>query len=57
MTREELTREVRKAAKNGRLSCEEAHRLSEELKIPLRKIGAVCNEVKIKITSCQLGCF
>jgi len=57
MTREELTREVRTAAKNGRLSCEEAHRLSGELKIPLREIGAVCNELKIKITSCQLGCF
>lgn len=57
MTRDELTREVRKAAVNGRLSCEEAHRLSGELRIPLRDIGALCNELKIKITSCQLGCF
>ena len=57
MTREELTREVRKAAVNGRLSCEEAHRLSGELKIPLREIGALCNELKIKIASCRLGCF
>ncbi len=57
MTREELIREVRKAAINGRLSCEEAHRLSGELKIPISEIGTLCNELKIKITSCQLGCF
>lgn len=57
MTREELTREVRKAAENDRLSCEAAHRLSGELKIPLSEIGALCNELKIRITSCQLGCF
>ena len=57
MTREELTTEVRKAAVNGRLSCEEAHRLSGELKIPLREIGALCNELKIKIAACELGCF
>lgn len=48
---------VRNAATDNRLSCEAAHRIGEELKIPLREIGAVCNELKIKITACQLGCF
>ncbi len=57
MTREELIKEVRKAAVNGRLSCEAAHRLSGEMKVPLGEIGALCNELNIKIASCQLGCF
>ena len=57
MSREELAKAVRKAAVNGRLSCEAANTMAEELKVPLREIGALCNELKIKITACQLGCF
>ncbi len=55
--KERIVKAVRETAVQGRLSCEAAHRLGEELKVPLRTIGAVCNELQIKITSCQLGCF
>jgi hypothetical protein len=55
--KEQIIEAVRRTAVDGRLSCEAAHRLGEELKVPLRTIGAVCNELKIKIASCQLGCF
>lgn len=57
MDREELTREIRKRAVNGRLSCEAAHQLSGEHRVSLQEIGALCNELKIKIADCQLGCF
>ena len=48
---------VRSAAVDNRLSCERAHDLARELNVSLREIGAVCNELKIKISACQLGCF
>lgn len=48
---------VRNASVGGRLSCENAHALGKELGVTLQEIGAVCNELKIKIKDCQLGCF
>jgi hypothetical protein len=56
-TREKIIEAIRTASAGGRLSCERAHELAKELKVPLGEIGSVCNELKIKITACQLGCF
>ncbi|MDH4161960.1 MAG: hypothetical protein OEW15_04635 [Nitrospirota bacterium] len=55
--KERIIDAVRKAVVNDRLSCEAAHGLAEELGVGLGEIGAVCNELKIKISACQLGCF
>jgi len=57
MTREKIIDAIRSEIVNNRLSCEKAHELSRDLSVPLRDIGAICNELKIKISSCQLGCF
>ena len=57
MKREGLIEKVRAAAVKNRLSCEQAHELSRELDVTLGEIGALCNELNIKISSCQLGCF
>ncbi len=57
MTREKLIEAIRAGAVNNRLSCAKAHDLSSELNVSLREIGEICNELKIKISSCQLGCF
>ena len=57
MNREAVIEAVRTAACDGRLSCSRAHELEKELGIPLSEIGRICNELKIKITACQLGCF
>ena len=57
MTREQMSEAIRRTAVNDRLSCEKAHALSRELNISLNEIGALCNEMKIKIADCQLGCF
>ncbi len=57
MTRNELVKAVQAAAEQGKLSCARAHELSAELGVPLAEIGKVCNELKIKIAACQLGCF
>lgn len=57
VTKEQLVSAVQRLVKDDRLTCEQAHDLGREFGVPLRDIGAVCNELKIKITACQLGCF
>lgn len=52
-----LREAIRKASSNNRLSCEKAHALARERNVTLREIGVICNELGIKITACQLGCF
>lgn len=44
-------------AEDGRLPCAAAFRLAEAHGLTLREIGQACNEAKIKISTCQLGCF
>jgi hypothetical protein len=57
MTREEIIEAIRSGTQDNRLSCEKAHELSAILNVPLAEIGKLCNELKIRISSCQLGCF
>lgn len=57
MTREKITEAIQAASENNRLSCEKAHELAKDLNISLQEIGAICNELAIKIAACQLGCF
>jgi hypothetical protein len=56
-TKERIIEAVRTASVDHRLSCERAHELARELGVPLGEIGIACNELRIKITACQLGCF
>ena len=55
--KERLIAAVIQASVDGRLTCEKAHELGKELDVALNEIGAVCNELSIKIKDCQLGCF
>ncbi len=49
--------EVLKVAQNKRLPCVEALALAKRLKVKPIEIGKAANELGIKITDCQLGCF
>ncbi len=57
MTQEKIVEAIRSETVDNRLSCEKAHELSATLKISLQEIGVLCNKLKIKVSSCQLGCF
>ena len=57
MSREELKARIKAAAPEGRISCAAAMRLAEELVISRKDLGKILNELQIKITQCQLGCF
>jgi len=57
----ELVKAVLEASKDagGRktLSCADAFRLAEKNGFDLLDVGEICNEYKIRIVRCQLGCF
>jgi len=44
---------------NGRrkLDCPDAFKIAEELGVKLADVSRVCNQNKIRISKCQLGCF
>ena len=61
MKNEKLVNEVLKASheKDGRLyiGCAEIFKIAEQFHLKPIKIGKICNEKKIKIINCQIGCF
>lgn len=54
---ERVKQAVLKTAGGGRLSCTAARKLAADLQVSPGKIGEACNRLKIKIHSCELGCF
>jgi hypothetical protein len=48
---------IRAAAPEGKIPCDTAFRLAEELGISRKEMGNFLNELRIKIIQCQLGCF
>jgi len=54
---EALTKALRERAAEGRISCQDAWRVAEETGTEYAEVGAACNELGIRIHSCQLGCF
>jgi len=56
-----MEEKIRKAFEESGISkeikCEDAFAISEKHKIPKMAIARYCNKNKIKIRSCQLGCF
>jgi len=57
MDREDLKETIKMAAKDGRITCAAAFRVAEEASLTVGLVGGVINEMGIKITTCQLGCF
>jgi hypothetical protein len=49
--------EVLKIAQDKRLPCVKALALAKKLKVKPIEIGRAANELGLKITNCQLGCF
>lgn len=53
----ELEEKVKVSLVDGKLPCAVAFRISREMKVSLKEVGATANKLKIKICHCQLGCF
>ena len=57
MDRKELEEIILAKAKDGRLPCAVCFKIADDLGIPKKELTKVLNEMKIKISECQLGCF
>jgi hypothetical protein len=54
---DKVAEEIRKKAVNGRLPCPAARKIAQELSVSFREIGRTADQLEVKITDCELGCF
>jgi hypothetical protein len=54
---EEIVAKLKEAVRDGKISCALAQKFALENKISMKQVGDLLNQMKIKITQCQLGCF
>jgi hypothetical protein len=57
MDRRKLEEAIKEKAKDGKLPCAVCFKIADDLGIPKKELTKVLNEMKIKISQCQLGCF
>ena len=57
MTSEDLKGRIKAAAPEGKIPCAAAFKLAQDLGLSRKEMGELLNELHIKITQCQLGCF
>ncbi|MEW5820902.1 MAG: hypothetical protein AB1782_11990 [Cyanobacteriota bacterium] len=55
--KERILQEANEIDGKMKLTCTQAFKISEDFNLKRKDIGDACNELKIKIYSCQLGCF
>jgi len=49
--------EIKKKATCGIIPCRVARKIAENLSVPYKDVGKIADEMHIKITRCELGCF
>jgi hypothetical protein len=54
---EELESGLKKLAREGKISCAQAHRFAGEQAIELGKMRLLLDACGIRLKECQLGCF
>jgi hypothetical protein len=57
MDKESIMKEIDTFVINGKISCKKALELAEKNNISPKALGDLLNDAKIKVSSCQLGCF
>jgi hypothetical protein len=57
MNKEKVAEKAKAVSKDGKISCKQALKLAADEGIGSRELGELLNELKIKVASCQLGCF
>ena len=55
--RKNLEETILKKAKDGKIPCAVCFRIADDFDMPKKELTKVLNEMKIKISQCQLGCF
>jgi len=57
MDRKKIEEAIKEKAKDGKLPCAVCFKIAEEFGISNKEMGTILNEMKVKISHCQLGCF
>lgn len=52
-----IAEKLKEKAPKGKISCHEARLLAQEFDVEPGVIGELCDELKIKVCACELGCF
>ncbi len=52
-----IEEKIKTSLVNGRLPCEVAFRIAREIGVDPKLVKETADELEIKISSCQLGCF
>ncbi len=55
--RKRLEEVILEKSKGGKLPCAICFQIADEFGIPKKELTKILNEMKIKISQCQLGCF
>ena len=53
----EIEEGLKQAAKGGELTCAQAMEFARGHKVPMKKMKYLTDLFKVKLKSCQLGCF
>lgn len=57
MTDQEIFDALQPVIEDNKLKCPDALAVAARLEINANKIGKICNQHRIQIINCQLGCF
>jgi hypothetical protein len=57
MDRDKLEKIILEKAKDGKIPCAMCFKIAEDFKISKREMGKILNEMNVRISQCQLGCF
>jgi len=57
MDRKKLEEAIKSKAKDGKIPCAVCFKIAEDLGISKRDLGKTLNELNVRISQCQLGCF
>lgn len=55
--KKKISDELLVKAVGGCISCAEARKIAEDAGVPYGEVGTAADELHIKITGCELGCF
>lgn len=55
--RDKIAEEIKKHAVDNRLPCPVARKIAQDLAVSYKNVGSVADELRVKITNCELGCF
>lgn len=52
-----IIEKLKELAPQGKITCEDARKLADQLNVGRREVGQACDEAGIRVCACELGCF